>query len=348
MTMRVKIGFLVAAGVMLLRLPAAGASPQATITGQFGDACRAFAAHASKDISHVVIQYVDGSVVRDETVNGPDFSVGGGSGDEIASVVVKSGTTSTSFPCQRQFTIGAVAAGSGGRTTASVGATACTASRCTVDGGVAVTLTAIPYSGYDFTGWTGTGCSPSGANPLGLRDVDAACAAQFTPRADSPPTAVLQIFTPSIGVNDDSESCGISDAGEDGSQRLFCSYDAERTVWTQWEPPGVILWAICPGFQNEHCAAYPFDEIPWTFDLRGSSSTDPDGDLTHWAIDFGDGTSASGSWDLDPPVDQEHTYVTRDFYTGTGFLALTLTVTDAAGHSDTDTLTFGLVAANDV
>jgi hypothetical protein len=251
---------LVAASAMLL-CPPAGASPHAAITGEFGETCRDFAAHASKDISHVVIRYVDGRVVKDETVDSPDFAVGGGPGDAIASVVVKSGTTSTSFPCR--------------------------------------------------------------------------------PRADSLPTAVLQIFTPPVGVSGDPESCSpVLDADD---PYLGCSYDAERSVWTQWEPPGVILWAICPGFQHEHCAAYPFDEIPWTFDLRGSSSSDPDGDLTSWVIDFGDGTSASGSWATDPPVELVHTYLTRDFS-----LTVTLTVTDAAGHVDTDALTMGLVPVNDV
>ena len=165
---------------------------------------------------------------------------------------------------------------------------------------------------------------------------------------DRPPTAVLEIFTPPIDLSDDPPEASCSPSTDADDPHLGCSYHAERTVWTQWGPPGRILWAICKGLQNEHCAAYPFDEIPWTFDFRGSTSSDPDGDLTHWAIDFGDGTSASGSWHTDSPVDLEHTYVTRDFYTDTGYLTLTLTVTDAAGHVETDTLTFGLVAVNDV
>lgn len=263
-----KIAFLVPVTLMLVAPPTAEANSHATITGEFSDACRDFTAHASKDISHVVIRYGDGSVVKDETIASRDFSVDGGPGDEIASVVVKSGTTSTSFPCQQQ---------------------------------------------------------------------------------SAPPVATLEIFTPPIGAGDgdDPTTCFVADAG-DGVQRLGCSYDAERSRWTQWEAPGLMLWGICPGVHNEHCAAYPFDEIPWTFDFRGSSSTDPDGDLSHWTIDFGDGTSTSGSWESDPPVGLEHTYITRDFSTETGFVTVTLTVTDAAGHTDTDTLSVGIVLGNDV
>lgn len=263
--MRVKMGALLAVAVTLLVPATAEACPQSTITGQFGDACRDFTTHSSKDISHVVLQYVDGRTVKDERIDRRYFSVDGHPGDELASVVVKSGRTVKSFGCERQV---------------------------------------------------------------------------------APPVAALEIFTPPIGADDGSESCAIS-AGEE-AQRLSCSYDAERTTWTRWETPGLMLWTICPGVANEHCSAYPFNEIPWTFDLRASSSTDPDGDITQWAIDFGDGTSASGSWAADPPVGLSHTYLTRDFDTDTGFVTITLTVTDAAGHTDTDSLTVGLQLANDV
>ena len=39
-----------------------------------------------------------------------------------------------------------------------------------------------------------------------------------------------------------------------------------------------------------------YSGCPWTFSLRGTSSGDPDSDIASWSIDFGDGTSASGSW----------------------------------------------------
>src|SRR5688500_12410235 len=74
-----------------------GGNSAATITGSFADACRDFAAHSSKNISHVEIHYVDGRVVKDESISSPDHAIDGGAGDEIGFAVVKSGTTSEQF-----------------------------------------------------------------------------------------------------------------------------------------------------------------------------------------------------------------------------------------------------------
>src|SRR5687768_13594215 len=70
---------------------AAGKS-SATITGSFADGCRDFAAHASKDISHVELHYADGRVVKHETIQSHDYAIDGGGGDEIDMAIVKSGT----------------------------------------------------------------------------------------------------------------------------------------------------------------------------------------------------------------------------------------------------------------
>ena len=85
---------------------AAGGDSGATITGSFSDACRDFTTHAtkvgsqqSKDISHVVIHYVDGRVVKDETIGSPDWAIDASSGDEIEFASVKSGTTTEDFAC---------------------------------------------------------------------------------------------------------------------------------------------------------------------------------------------------------------------------------------------------------
>jgi hypothetical protein len=69
----------------------------ATVTASFGDSCRGFEAHSSKDISHVEIHYTDGRVVKHEAVDDPDFSLNGG--DEVGSAIVKSGTTANRFDC---------------------------------------------------------------------------------------------------------------------------------------------------------------------------------------------------------------------------------------------------------
>jgi hypothetical protein len=72
----------------------------ATTTGSFSDSCGDFAAHSSKDISHAEIHYADGRVVKDESVDGQGFSLDGVATDAIASVIVKSGTTSEHFACE--------------------------------------------------------------------------------------------------------------------------------------------------------------------------------------------------------------------------------------------------------
>jgi hypothetical protein len=95
---------LVAMFAGLAAAPAALATPgggksAATITASFGDSCRDFATHSSKDISHVEFHYVDGRVVKDESISSHDYAIDGGAGDEIESAMVKSGTTSEQFDC---------------------------------------------------------------------------------------------------------------------------------------------------------------------------------------------------------------------------------------------------------
>ncbi|MPY80554.1 MAG: hypothetical protein GEV04_19320 [Actinophytocola sp.] len=77
----------------------------AVITGQFSDECRDFEAHAEKpdgkpkDISYVELHYADGRVVKDESVNSPDYSIDEGPGDEKTKAIVKSGQTVEEFTC---------------------------------------------------------------------------------------------------------------------------------------------------------------------------------------------------------------------------------------------------------
>lgn len=195
----------------------ADARAGATITASFSDSCRDVAAHASKDISHVVIRYADGREVKDETIDSPDYAIDGGPGDEIASLTVKASVTRQTFTCH-------------------------------------------------------------------------AAAAR-------PPVALLE--TPSRCV------------------------PAGCTEWTATDSDG----------SHERCNDM-FVSIPF----RGTNSSDPDGDLASWSIDFGDGTApAGGSWTTSPPAAVGHTFP------GPALATVTLTVTDATGLTGSDTIVVCLV-----
>jgi hypothetical protein len=215
---------------------AVSGSSATTIAGSFSDSCRDFAAHSGKDISHVVLEYVDGRAVKDEAIERRDFSIDGGSGDEIDVAIVKSGTTKETFTC------------------------------------------------------TDT---------------------------NSPPTAVLEIRTPPLA------SCHLND-----EVLPLCLGSAERTDWSR--PTGGVIGFAFQG---------PFP--PMSFDFRGTSSSDPDNDIVNWSIDFGDGTSTSGSWSTEPPTVITHIYA--GFGVLSGMPSVTLTVIDGAGHSATDTMTMFVV-----
>ena len=128
-------------------------------------------------------------------------------------------------------------------------------------------------------------------------------------RTNSPPTAILEIETPS--------SCfpfsGI----------LYCLPDAPRDTWTRPDN-GLIQWPY------EDAAR----QCPISYSFRGTSSTDPDDDIASWSLDFGDGTSVSGSWSGQPPTEIAHTYDCSTSSSPT----VTLTITDSAGQTDSDAL----------
>jgi hypothetical protein len=95
-------------------------------------------------------------------------------------------------------------------------------------------------------------------------------------------------------------------------------------------PPTAVLEAkVGPGGE------YTTDDvsgcfIPLAFFFRGTNSTDPDNNIATWSIDFGDGASTgTQSWTTNPPDDVLHLYFP-------GQHTAVLTVTDAAGASDTD------------
>jgi len=239
----------------------------ATITASFADSCRDFTAHSSKDISYVEFHYVDGAVVKDETINRPDYAVDGGPGGEIDFTRVKSGTTIEEFACEP---------------------------------------------------------------------------------ANAAPTALLEIQTPPVD-----QTFGHCYEATGTLIALVCEQSAPRTAWTNNSQvpvvsdtePGVFYWGC--GFFT------PPSQCGMTMTFRGTGSTDPDGDIASWSLDFGDGTSVSGTWSA-PPAAVTHLYVPSnesplgcvrgDFVDG--LCRVTLTVTDSAGQTDSQTLIMGVIGQN--
>ncbi len=138
---------------------------------------------------------------------------------------------------------------------------------------------------------------------------EAVAGAENCARLSRPPTAVLEILAPA--------DCVLVDAAADAWR---CSESAPRTTWLS---AGSVLFvddsSVGPAFR-----------------FRGTSSTDPDEDITSWSIGFTNGTStiggASGNWTTDPP-----TSVAAPDGSQEGTFA-TLTVTDSTGQSHSDTM----------
>jgi hypothetical protein len=247
-------GFLTASivAMTLSHAPAAaGRNSDAVIAAAFSDSCRAFVAKSSKDISHVDLYYLDGRVVKDETIGAPGYAVDGDPGDELEAAIVKSGTTSTMFECGMQ---------------------------------------------------------------------------------NRAPVARLEVATPADRTI---EGCFDFFAGG-----LICEQSTPRTGWTSadqvpdtgGDASGIFHWAC--GSRTD------FSQCPFTFDFRGTGSSDPDGDIVLWSLDFGDGTSAGGSWDAEPPENIAHEY-TRDACGS--ICVITLTVTDSTGQSGSSSIRMGFV-----
>ena len=143
-------------------------------------------------------------------------------------------------------------------------------------------------------------------------------------QSNSAPTALLEIKTP--------------DCFEFWAGGLLCDQSVPRTVWTSasavpdtgGSDSGLFHWG---------CGALGDPSLcQWTVSLRGIGSSDPDSDITNWSLDFGDGTSTSGSWNTASPVEIAHEY-SRDTYwfdCGGHICVVTLTVTDSAGQSHSD------------
>ena len=152
------------------------------------------------------------------------------------------------------------------------------------------------------------------------------------------PEALLEIQTPPVDQ--------VLGHCYDFSDGLICEQSIPRTAWTGTAQipdngdgePDFFQWG-CGGFSD-------FSQCSLTMRFRGAGSSDPDGDIASWSLDFGDGTAVSGAWNA-PPTEVEHVYP-GDLLTGidcvgvvgtvTNVCVITLTVTDSAGQSDSDTM----------
>jgi hypothetical protein len=140
------------------------------------------------------------------------------------------------------------------------------------------------------------------------------------PRTNSPPTAILEIFGPCNTLGDGT---------------LSCDADTPRSAWT-WSRPGngSVFWGCN---DDQFCSGTPTDP-----GFRGIGSTDPDGDIVSWSIDFGDGAVTGGSWTTNPPAELAHAY--SAFPEAFAIRpTVTLTVTDSAGQSDSDAMTLAFI-----
>jgi len=150
------------------------------------------------------------------------------------------------------------------------------------------------------------------------------------------PTALLEIQTPPVDYRPTLDTCYGFWAGG-----LACEWSTPRTAWTNntlvpntgGSDSGLFHW-VCG--DPLPCPPNSFSVV--TF--RGIFSSDPDGDLTSWTLDFGDGTSASGDWNTALPAEIAHDYSNS---CGLAVCVVTLTVTDYAGQSHSDVIRMGFI-----
>ncbi len=152
----------------------------------------------------------------------------------------------------------------------------------------------------------------------------------------TPPTAVLEVKTPE----------GYCFTWHDGL--VDCDGRVARTSWTHSTVPALDYGMVrfgCGWPDDQSCVGhvmpcgqkdfYSLCQVTYTF--RGTSSTDPDDDIVSWSIDFGDGIFTSGDWITNPPTEVSHEYLIHYCPTCSRDPAI-LTVTDSAGHTDSDAL----------
>lgn len=146
------------------------------------------------------------------------------------------------------------------------------------------------------------------------------------------PAALLEIQTP--------DNCSPFFSGG-----IICEQTSARTVWRSATDipdmsdgePGILHWG-CGALGDRSLCSF-------SIAFRGTGSSDPDADIATWALDFGDGASASGSWNAAPPAQVPHAYSVdaSGAFCGDNVCEITLTVTDSAGQSHSNAMRMAFV-----
>jgi hypothetical protein len=148
--------------------------------------------------------------------------------------------------------------------------------------------------------------------------------------SNTAPEALLEIQTP---PNDQTlETCYDFFAGG-----LACEQSSPRPAWTNTgqipdnggNESGLFHWG-CGSLSDPSLC-------PWTVTFRGTGSSDVDGDIASWSLDFGDGMAVSGTWSA-PPAEVAHEYAAHGINCASNICVITLTVTDSAGQSHSDSI----------
>jgi hypothetical protein len=149
------------------------------------------------------------------------------------------------------------------------------------------------------------------------------------------PTALLEIQTPPVDYSLALDTCYSFWNGG-----LACESSTPRTAWTSngqvpntgGSDSGIFHW-VCGD-------PFPCPPYRHAVTFRGIGSSDPDGDLTSWTLDFGDGTSVSGGSSSGMPTEIVHDYANG---CSLGICVITLTITDSAGQSGSDVIRMGFI-----
>ncbi len=152
----------------------------------------------------------------------------------------------------------------------------------------------------------------------------------FTCESGRPPSALLEVRL--------SPGCSQPRTSGSGETTYWCTDGLPNDQRTVHVDPGDLRVDLLCDFTTENLPCT-------TVSFRGTGSSDPDGDLASWSVEFDDGTVATGDWATSPPLDVTHEYHPLVTSCSDSVCNVTLTVTDSGGRTATDALTLIFVDA---